>query len=56
MKIPIDLIAAIIAFILIGFAVYFVTVKGHDYVFATYLLVWALIAVWVGGFIQSKLK
>ncbi len=53
MKATITTIATIIALLLVGFGFYFGVYPEHDRPFCSFLLLWALVVVWLGGVISS---
>lgn len=54
MKPTITAIATIIAILLVGFGFYVGVYPQHDRAFCSFLLLWALIVVWIGGVISSR--
>ncbi len=54
MRSVITSIATIIAILLAGAGFYTGVYPHHDYVFSSFLLLWALIVVWLGGLLSSR--
>jgi hypothetical protein len=55
MKNAVVMLAAIVAVVLLVFAFISGVYPRHDYAFSTFLVVWALAVVWLGGLIASWL-
>lgn len=54
MKNTITNLFTLLALVLLICAFYYGVYPQHDHAFSTFLAVWALAAVWVGGVITSK--
>lgn len=55
MKATITTITTIIALLLVGFASYLGVYPQHDRAFCSFLLLWALVVVWLGGVISTRI-
>jgi hypothetical protein len=50
----ITIIATIIALVLVAFGFYVGVYPEHDRALGSFLLLWALVVVWLGGVISSR--
>ncbi len=54
MKSAIPIIATILALVLVAFGFYVGVYPEHDRPYCSFLLLWALVVVWLGGVISSR--